>query len=51
MTATHTSSAASCNRIDLIDKNNTGSVPLSFFKQITDSGCTNTNKHFHEIRT
>ena len=37
--------------IDLIDKNDTGGIFLRLIKEFTDTGCTYTNKHFHEIRT
>ena len=47
----HTGSTASCHCINLIDKDNTGSMPFRICKQITDTGCTHTHKHFHKIRT
>ena len=47
----HTGTTLSCNRIDLIDKNDTRCMFLAFFKKIADTGCTYTDKHFHEIRT
>ena len=51
MSTAHTGSAASCHRIDLIDKDDTWCVFLCFLKKITDTGCTDTDKHLHEIRT
>ncbi len=50
MTASHTGSTLSCNSIDLIDKNDTRMVFLCIFKQISDTGCADTDKHFHKVR-
>ena len=49
--AAETCSTFSCYRIDLINKNNTRCVLLGIFKKITHSGCTDTYKHFHKVRT
>ena len=37
------------DRIDLIDKDDTRCVFLCFLKQITDTRCTDTDEHLHEI--
>ena len=51
MASAHTGSSAAGYCIDLVDKYNTGSILLSFFKKVADTGCTHTYKHFHKIRT
>ena len=51
MTASHTGSTLSCNSIDLVDKYDTRMVFLRIFKQISDTGCADTDKHFHKIRS
>ena len=37
--------------IDLIDKDDTRRILLRFLKQVTDTGCTYADKHFHKLRT
>ena len=37
--------------IDLIDKNDTGSILFCFFKKIPDTGSTHADEHFHKFRT
>ena len=41
--------AADC--VNFIDKDNRRSVFLRLIEQVTDTGRTDTHKHFHEIRT
>ena len=49
MSASHTGSSASCNSVNLIDKNNTRCMFLGIFKQISYPGCSDSDKHFHEV--
>src|SRR5699024_10663690 len=51
VSAAHTSTSAACHGVNLIDENNTRRVCLSFREQITDTGCTDTYKHLHKVRT
>ena len=51
MAAAHAGSSLSGNCIDLINKDDTWSMFLAFFKKVSYSGCTYTNKHFHKVRT
>ena len=51
MSSAHSGSTASCNCIDLIDKDDTRCILLSLLEQVSDTGCTDTDKHFHKIRT
>ena len=51
MAAAHTGSTLSRNCIDLINKNNTRCMFLALFKQVTDTGGADTDKHLHKIRT
>ena len=37
--------------INLINKDDTGSFFFSLFKQVANTGCTYTHKHFHEVGT
>ena len=49
MTTAHTGSTLSCNSINLVNKDNTGRMAFSFFKQIPHTGSTHTYKHLHKI--
>ena len=51
MAAAHAGSPSARHCVDLIDKHDTGSVFLSLFKQVTDTGCAYAYEHFHKIRT
>ena len=51
MAAAHAAAAASRHRVNLINKYNTGMVPLGIREQITDTGSAHTHEHFHKIRT
>ena len=51
MSAAHSCSPAPCNSIDLIDKDNTGSILLGLLKEVTDSGRADTYTHLYKIRT
>ena len=51
MTSAHTGTTFSGNCIDLIDEDNTWCMQLCFRKQITYTGCSDADKHFHKIRT
>ena len=51
MAAAHSGTASSRHGVDLIDKNNTGRMPLRLRKHITHTGSAYTDKHLHEIRT
>ena len=48
---TKTCTSASADSINFVDKYNTGGVFLRLFKQIPYTGCTDTDKHFHEVGT
>src|SRR5579884_3702763 len=50
MSAAHAGTAAAANRIDFINKDNTGGVFLGFGKQVTDTRGTNADEHFNELR-
>ena len=49
--ATKASTSVSPDSIDLVDKDDTGSMFLALFEQITHPGGTNTHEHLHEIRS
>ena len=49
--AAQSCAALTAYRINLIDKNDTGRVLLRLFKQIAYTGCTDADKHLHEIGT
>ena len=51
MAAAHTGSAASSDSVDLIDKDDTRCVLLRIRKQISNTGCADTDKHFHKVGT
>ena len=51
VTATETSTTLTTHGIDFVDEQNTRSVLLAGFKQVTHAGCTHANEHFHEVRT
>ena len=51
MSAAHTSTATSGNRVDLIDKYDTRRIFLGVFKQVTYPGRSDTDKHFYKIRS
>ena len=49
--SSETGITAFSNGINLIDKHDTGSIFLCFFKKITNTGCTHTYEHLYKIRT
>ena len=49
--AAQAGAALATDRVDLIDKDNTGRVFLCFVKQIPHTGGANTDIHLDEIRT
>jgi len=49
--AAHTGTTLSGNCIDLIDKDDTRCMAFAFLKKVTHTGSTDTDKHFHEVRT
>ena len=51
MAAAHSGASPSGHGIDLIDKYDTGRILFGILKQIADTGCAHTHKHFHKIRT
>ena len=51
MASAHTCSAASCHRINLINKYNTGRIVFRILKEISHTGCSNSDKHLHKIGT
>ena len=51
MAAAHTCTAASRNRINLINKYNTRRVLLCVQEQISHTGCAHADKHLYKIRT
>ena len=51
MTTPHTSAAMTANSINLIDKDNAGSIFLALHNQITNPTGANANKHFDEVRS
>ena len=51
LSAAEAGTTLTAHRIDLINKDNTRAVTFSFLKKITDTGSTNTDKHFHKIRS
>ena len=51
VTAAKTCASATTNGVDFIDEYDTGRVLLRLFKQVTDTGCTDTDEHFYEVRT
>ncbi|MNC17112.1 hypothetical protein D3C75_649790 [compost metagenome] len=36
--------------VNFIDKDNTRSILLGILEQVTDTGCADTDEHFHEVR-
>lgn len=51
MTAAHAGTAMASDRIDLIDKDQTGSALLTLFKQVANTRSTDTHEHLHEVGT
>ena len=51
VSAAHTCTSAAGNRVNLVDKHDTGRVLLGLLEQVTDTGSAHTHKHLHEIRT
>ena len=51
VSAAITAVTALTDRIDLIDKDDTRCMKFRLGKHITHTGCTDTDKHFHEIGT
>ena len=51
MSTAHTGTSTSCHCINLINKNDTGSVILTILKEVTNPGSAHAHKHFHEIRS
>ena len=51
MTAADARTALAADRIDLIDKDNTRRILFGLVEQVSDSGRTDTDEHFHEIGT
>ena len=51
--STHCRVLATCtsHSINLINKDDTGSLFLCLLEQVADTGCTYTHEHFHEVRT
>ena len=49
--AAHASAAPSRHRVDLVDKYDTGVVPLRVREQIAHTGGAHAHEHFHKIRT
>ena len=50
MTASHATSAATTNSINLIDKDDCRSILLSFVKKFTNTRRAQAYEHFHEVR-
>ena len=51
VSATQSSTSVPTNCINFIYENDGRSIFLCLFKQVPHTGCTNTDKHFYEIRT
>jgi len=51
MTAAHTGSTPSRHRVDFINEHDAWCIFFRFFEQIPNAGSTDTDEHFHEIRT
>ena len=49
--AAHTCTSAAGNRVNLINKHDTGRVLLGLLEQITDTGSAHAHEHLHKIRT
>ena len=51
--STHCRILSTCTShgINLINKDDTGSLFLCLLEQVADTGCTYTHEHFHEVRT
>ena len=50
MSAAHAGAALATNRINLVDKDDAGTVFFGLFEQVTDAGGTHTDEHFHKVR-
>ena len=51
MTAADASATLTADCIDLIDENDAGRIFLGLLKQVSDTGGTDTDEHFDEVRT
>jgi len=51
MTAAQSSAALTANRINFVNKDNTGRMPLGLVKQVTHPAGAHAYKHFHKLRT
>ena len=51
VTAAETGTTLTANRINFVNEDDAGGVLFGLLKQVTHTGCTNTDKHLHEIRT
>ena len=51
MTAAQTGTSVTANCVDLIDKDNRRRVFLCLVKQVTNTRCTDTDKHLDKVRT
>ena len=49
--AAQTCAPAAGDSVDLIDKYDAGRILLGILKHVADTGCADTDEHFHEIRT
>ena len=49
--ASKSGSPAASDRVDFIDEENAWRIATSFLKEVPDPARTNSNKHFHKIRT
>ena len=51
VTATEAGTSLTAYRINFIDKDDTRCILLSLFKQIPDTGCTNSDEHLDKVRS
>ena len=51
VTATQTCATLATYGIDFIDEDNARCCFLGLFEHVTHTRCTNTDEHFHEVRT
>ena len=51
ITTAHANTTCATNGVNLVDENDAGRVFLGLLEHVAHTGCTDTDKHFNEVRT